>query len=131
LYDKALSIDPNDTLALGNKGIALSDLGQYDQAIQLFDKVLSIDPNDVDTIYNKAYVLGIGLNNYDEALKLLEENLKTYPNHKGLLCLTSDIYHETGLQGLANHYQERLLSLDQNYQCELIRKASVEEATFL
>jgi hypothetical protein len=61
----------------------------------------------------------------------LEDNLKTYPNDKGLLCLSSDIYKETGLQGYADHYEEMLLKLDKNYECKLIQKASIEEAAFL
>ena len=130
-YDKILGIDPDDTLAINNKGNTLSNLSRYDEAISMYDKVLSLDPEDVDTIFNKAFVLGVNLNSYDEALRLTEENLKKYPKHEGLLCLTADIYKETGLEGLANHYEERLLKEDQNYECKLIQKVSIEQSTFL
>ena len=94
-------------------------------------KVLSIDPEDVDTIFNKAFVLGVDLKNYNEALTLTEENLEKYPEHKGLLCLTADIYKETGLEGLASHYEEMLLKEDQSYECKLIQKVSIEQSVFL
>ena len=51
--------------------------------------------------------------------------------HYRLLCLTTDIYKETGLEGLAKHYEERLLKEDQNYECKLIQKVSIEQAVFL
>ena len=131
LYDKVIGIDPNYTDAIANKGNTLSNLSRYDEAIEMYDKVLSLDPEDVDTIFNKAFVIEIDLKNYDEALRLTEENLKKHPTHKGLLCLTADIYKETGLEGLASHYEEMLLKEDQNYECKLIQKVSIEQSTFL
>jgi len=44
-YDKALEIDPYDTLVLNNKGGALAALGRYEEAITYYDKVLAIDPD--------------------------------------------------------------------------------------
>lgn len=131
LYDRAIGIDPNDVDAINNKGNILSNLSRYDEAIEMYDMVLSLDPKDVDTIFNKAFVIGVNLNNYNEALKLTEENLEKYPKHKGLLCLTAEIYKEEGLEGLANHYEERLLQEDQNYECKLIQKVSIEQSVFL
>ena len=46
-YDKALKIDPNNILALNNKGLALSNLGKYQEAIEWYDKALKIDPNNI------------------------------------------------------------------------------------
>ena len=34
-YDKVLKINPNDIDALLNKGLALDELGRYDEAIQI------------------------------------------------------------------------------------------------
>jgi tetratricopeptide (TPR) repeat protein len=42
-YDKVLAIDPNDLDTLSNKGIALDDLGQDEEAIGYYDKVLAIE----------------------------------------------------------------------------------------
>ena len=131
LYDKAIGIDPNYTYAITNKGNALSNLSKYDEAIEMYDKALSLDPEDVEIIFNKTYVIGVDLKNYDEALTLTEGNLKKYPTHKGLLCLTAEIYKETGPEGLASHYEEMLLKEDQNYECKLIQKVSIEESVFL
>jgi hypothetical protein len=58
---------------------------------------------------NKAFVIRVHLKNYDEALALTEEILERYPKHRGLLCLTAEIYKETGIEGLASYYEDRLL----------------------
>ena len=66
-FDKALQIDPNDTVALNNKGDALYQLGKYDEAIQNYDKALQIDPNDT-----------VALNNKGNALSTLANTMKLY-----------------------------------------------------
>lgn len=43
-YDKALEIDPKDSNSWCNKGIALSSLSSYDEAMKAFDKALEINP---------------------------------------------------------------------------------------
>ena len=55
--DKAIAIDPNDTLALTNKGNVLSNLGKYQDAIALYDKALATDLNFTGALTNKGNVL--------------------------------------------------------------------------
>ena len=55
--DEALAIEPNNTIALYNKGVALDDLGDYTQAIQYYDKVLAIDANHTSALNNKGVAL--------------------------------------------------------------------------
>ena len=69
------AIDPNDTNALNNKGVALDKMGRYPESIISFDKAISyMQPNniDIDIISNKAYVLGVDLKEYDKALSLID-----------------------------------------------------------
>jgi len=54
---KALTIDPNNTAALNNKGLALAKLGEYDKSIAYFDKALTIDPTDAYSLNNKKSTL--------------------------------------------------------------------------
>jgi tetratricopeptide (TPR) repeat protein len=56
-YDKALSINPNATDILHNKGIVLIKLVKYNEAIIVFDKILSLDPKNVAGLYNKVWLL--------------------------------------------------------------------------
>ncbi len=56
-FDKALEIDPDNTAALNNKGLALAKLGRDDESIAYFDKALEIDPNDAYSLNNKKSTL--------------------------------------------------------------------------
>ena len=120
---------------MNNKGIALDNLGKYQEAIRWYDKAIkqtqSTGNIDIDIVSNKAYDLGIQLKDYDNALSLTEEYLKKSPEHKGLLCTTVEIYNETGYEGVASHYKEQLTKLDPNYKCGLISKISeIEKEPF-
>ena len=54
LFDRALAIDPSDTDALDNKGLALEDLDRTEEAIQYYDRALAIDPSDTDALDSKG-----------------------------------------------------------------------------
>ena len=56
-FDKALAINPNNTAALNNKGLALAKLGNTNESIVFFDKALEINPNDVYALNNKNSTL--------------------------------------------------------------------------
>ena len=43
-FDKILETDPNNFMALNNKGAALTRLENYEQAISSFDQILDINP---------------------------------------------------------------------------------------
>ncbi len=44
-------------ITLANKGDALSNLGQYDEAVKLYDRALAINPNETGFLNNKGIVL--------------------------------------------------------------------------
>ena len=44
-FDKAIEINPNDSDAWNEKGIALGKL-KYDEAIKAYDKAIEINPQD-------------------------------------------------------------------------------------
>ena len=49
-FDQALKINPNNTNALINKGVALGNLQNFTGAISYFDQALKINPNNTDAI---------------------------------------------------------------------------------
>jgi Flp pilus assembly protein TadD len=49
-----LSIDPNNTGALVNKGTALGQLGRYEEAFSLLNSAISINPNSADALTVRA-----------------------------------------------------------------------------
>lgn len=55
-YDKALAINPNDVIALNNKGVELASQRRYMESIECFDKVLEINPEDATALHNKSFI---------------------------------------------------------------------------
>jgi len=56
-YDQDIKIDPNYAYAWNSKGIALRNLGKYDEAIECYDRAIKIDPNYADAWNNKGVSL--------------------------------------------------------------------------
>ena len=65
--------DRNNETAWYFKGIALSDLERYDEAIRCYDKALEINPENLNSLYGKRRAL-INLGRYDEA-KSCDDNV--------------------------------------------------------
>jgi tetratricopeptide (TPR) repeat protein len=55
------------------KGLALNNLGKYNEAIEYYDKALQIDPKHADALYNK----GLALNKL-QGTKSEQRKIKTY-----------------------------------------------------
>jgi tetratricopeptide (TPR) repeat protein len=57
LFEHALLIEPDNILALHNKGGALAAEERYEEAITCFNRVLELDPDDCDALTNRARLL--------------------------------------------------------------------------
>lgn len=55
LYDQSLKEDPDYALALNNRGVAKSELGQYHNAIIDFNQALARNPDYLEALFNRAY----------------------------------------------------------------------------
>ena len=82
--DKILKINPNDVLALNNKGVIFYKLGEYkkeleyyEKALKYFDDALKINPNNIEILYNKGTTLA-KLKKYEEAFKCFQKALLFY-----------------------------------------------------
>lgn len=53
-YDKALQFKPEDDQAWYNRGVALRNLGRFEDAIASYDKALQFKPDKDQAFYNKA-----------------------------------------------------------------------------
>ena len=94
-YDKVLQIEPNNTAALVNKGLASSDLNRYDEAIQYYDKALHIEPNDTDALINKGTAL-YDLERYDESIQYYDKVLHIDPNDTDALDMKNTALNKLG-----------------------------------
>ena len=79
-FDKALVIDPNNTIALTQKANAFGGLGKYLEAITYYDKLLFIDPKNAEALDDKG-VSFYHLGNYTKAIGFYDQALAIDPNH--------------------------------------------------
>ena len=52
VFGKAIEINPQDADAWYNKGVALYNLGRYEEAIKAYDEAIKLNPQDTDAWYN-------------------------------------------------------------------------------
>ncbi|MEP6676199.1 MAG: tetratricopeptide repeat protein [Ferruginibacter sp.] len=108
-YDKALSLDKNNLLALAEKAFSLLSLQKYDDAIASCQKAIETHPNEnslsqVYTTYGNALD---ALNKTDHAIEIYDEGIKQFPDYYQL-------YFNKGITlSSVKKYDEALISLQQ------------------
>lgn len=73
-------MDPNRYVSLVNKGVCLSRMDRFEEALVCYNKALELKPNSFEALVNKGNCLrGLGkpkeaLKNYDKAIKINTKN---------------------------------------------------------
>jgi tetratricopeptide (TPR) repeat protein len=78
--DKAISIDPLNYKAWGDKGFLLKQMGEYDSALMCLERALGFKNDFIPSLYNKAVLLGL-TGKFDEAIETYEKVLSLDPKH--------------------------------------------------
>jgi tetratricopeptide (TPR) repeat protein len=68
-YDRALELNPDDSIVLNNKGLELDKLGRCEEALQAYDRALELNPDYYDAWHNKGVALH-KLGQYEEAAQI-------------------------------------------------------------
>jgi tetratricopeptide (TPR) repeat protein len=121
LYDKALEIDPNDVVALNNKGLALKNLSKYEEAITLYDKALEIDTKEVNVLTNKGVALD-DLGRYEEAITWYDKALAVNPMDVDTLFNKGVAFTKLGRYGEAITLYDKALKVDPKFANALFNK---------
>jgi tetratricopeptide (TPR) repeat protein len=115
-FDQVLKIQPNNTNALNDKGVALGGQGEYDQAISYFDRVLKIDPKNVHALNNKAAAL-VRIGKYDEAMSVVNQvlqidpkNVVAHSNKEAILNNNTLTLQEANSEGLSVFWNLQLFN---------------------
>jgi len=105
LITKALDIKPDEG-AFNNRGLALHQLGQYENALKDFDSAISLNPKNPQSHYNRGNAL--------QEVKQYEAALRSYDQAIALDPSNAEIYNNQGnaLQDL-RQYEAALRSYDQ------------------
>ena len=80
LFENALRVTQNNSVAHYGLGLALSEQGKLDEAILHYSKALQIDPR-YDRVYNHFAIAMARKGNIKEAIVLLRQGLNIDPNH--------------------------------------------------
>lgn len=81
IYDKALTIDPNNTLISYRKGLLLYNRGDFQNAEKYFEKVVNLYPFDYDGLHMLAWTK-LNLKKTSEAKILFQKALMSHPDSK-------------------------------------------------
>ena len=96
-YSKTIELDPNNSTAYNNRGVAKYCLGQYEEAIKDYDKAIEIDPN-YRNAYNNRGLAKKNLGQYKDALKDYKKALELDPNNEYARKNIQIIQNEYGLR---------------------------------
>ena len=80
LCDNAIKSDPTNHIVYIYKGLALTRLKKYGDAIQSYNKVLEIEPQNVEALYEKGKIF-YKLKKYEDAIKWYDKALQIEPNN--------------------------------------------------
>jgi len=95
-FEKAISINPNNDMAWGDKALILDKLGNATDALLSFSKATSINPNNSITWLNKGLTLlrmrkfNEAIDCFDTAIKLNQGYAKAWYNKGRALAMSGE-----------------------------------------
>jgi len=79
-FEKAIKLDPNNTLILGNYGVVLKKIGQVEESLLIYEKAIKINPKLSRIHYNLGISLA-ALTRYSEAVASYDKAIKLEPGN--------------------------------------------------
>ena len=124
VFEQALQLDPDDTVAYNGKGLAFFELKRYQEALTAFKQAIELDPKFTNAYINKGQAL-YNLKRYQEALPALVKAIQLDPtkasvyNGKGLVLYELERHEE------ALFAYEQAIELNPKFTNAYINKGSV------
>jgi predicted O-linked N-acetylglucosamine transferase (SPINDLY family) len=114
VLSRALKIDHSHALVHFNLGIALQNIGQFDESLLSYENAISIEPGLFGAWLNKGGVLH-SLQRHQDALLAYEQALKMKPDYSEAWSSRSSILNSLGRfeEGLSD--SERALQINPNF----------------
>jgi tetratricopeptide (TPR) repeat protein len=141
--EEYLSTNGNDVTAWNSKGLILTKMKRYDDAVEAYDNALSLDGSNLDALINKGLILQGALGDSSGAIESLRKAVEIAPQNGqawynlGIVLESSESYDQS-LMALRNatdldpslamawYHQGRVLARMESYNASL---AALEEAT--
>ncbi|RQD78844.1 tetratricopeptide repeat protein [Desulfonatronospira sp. MSAO_Bac3] len=84
-WRRALSVDPDNQLALNQAGFTLFQMQQHEEAREKFERLLELNPENHQGHFNLAIIYKYYLDEQEKAREHLEKILEIDPDHPELL----------------------------------------------
>jgi protein O-GlcNAc transferase len=105
LFDLAIQSDPNNFLALSNRGNILKVLMRFEEALQSYEAALLLNPSDVGALCNAAAIFNL---RHEYGLSLACSERASAISPEALMA-----WEETGkTYWLAKHYEKAIIAFD-------------------
>ncbi|NDB33184.1 MAG: hypothetical protein EB160_07080, partial [Nitrososphaeria archaeon] len=139
IFDKILNIEPNNVIALNNKGIALVRLGNYSDAITSFDEILSIDLKNSQALKNRNFAFKkINMEPTSNSKYLVHVQIQVRNIHGTLISVTESNSIKYLSHPLTDEYLDSiplkgtmLIGENMYEKREIMTKYTPEEDTFI
>jgi Flp pilus assembly protein TadD len=125
-YAEAVRLDPRDTEALCDFGMALNQAGRFAEAAAHFEKALELRPDFTDARYNLGNALA-GLGRVDEAIDCFRKVLLRAPHSVDTHSNLGVVLQERGDLDAARASYERALALEPEHAEALNNLAALLE----
>uniref|UniRef100_A0A6B2E747 Cell division cycle protein 27 homolog n=1 Tax=Phlebotomus kandelakii TaxID=1109342 RepID=A0A6B2E747_9DIPT len=99
-YQRALKINPRNSVIMVHIGVAQSYLGQMERALQIFNQAMKLDAKDPLCKFHRAAIF-FKMGQYEEALKELEQLKELVPKESVVYYLIGKIHKKMGNGDLA------------------------------
>jgi len=129
LFSQAIKLEPKNSMAWNNKGVALRKLDKADEALNCYNKALSISPDSSQILVNKARALKL-LKKFDLALFTYEDILELDPEHQEALDERERVRNLLARRAQISSKGEDLVQIE-NKEKELLIERKKDLADFL
>lgn len=114
-FDRAIRLNPYSDEALYAKGLFLQKKQLYKDAAALYEEVYKMNPGHILCRYNLAYINAL-FNNYDKALKLLDETISLANNYAEAYALRGLVREKMNDKMRAADDYRKALELDETLE---------------
>ena len=122
--DRALKVNPNNSLAWNQRGLALQRLKRFDEALVSYDRVLALWRDHPEALCNRGTVLH-ELKRFDESLASYDRALAVRPHYAEALCHRGAALHQMKRLEEAVASYDGALAIHRDYAEALSNRAAV------
>ncbi|MGD2250706.1 MAG: tetratricopeptide repeat protein, partial [Candidatus Methanofastidiosia archaeon] len=119
---KAIELNPENFAAFNNRGLAYSDLNQYEKAIQDYNKAIELNPENFAAFYNRGLAYS-DLNQYEKAIQDYNKAIELDPEYAAAFNNRGNRYSDLNQYEKAIQDYNKAIELDPEYAAAFYNRA--------